>query len=45
MYHITEEMRQQILQCIAGATHTTLPFHVVNSLLVDLNNLKPEAGD
>ena len=44
MLEITEEIRQQILQCIAAATHTTVPFHVVNGLLIELNNLE-KSGD
>jgi hypothetical protein len=42
MLLITEELRQKIIQCIAGATHTTVPFHAVNDLLTELSSVKPE---
>ena len=47
MIQITEELRQQIIQCVAGATHTTVPFHAVNALLNELSSIRPEpeAGD
>ena len=29
----------------ARATHTAVPFYMVNALLVELKNLKPKSGD
>ena len=41
MYQLTEELRQQVFNCIAGAIHPNATFGNVNELMAALQSLKP----
>ena len=45
MYQLTEELRQQVFNCIAGAIHPGATFGDVNELMLALQALEPVDPD